>query len=55
MNPDDPAFIQTIAAYEQKLAQLMAEQDSMRGTKGTYLAGGEAEREAFYKRIGIGS
>lgn len=55
INPNDPAFIQTIAAYEQKLAQLMAEQDSMRGTKGTYLAGGEAEREAFYKRIGIGS
>jgi hypothetical protein len=55
MNPDDPAFIQTIAAYEQKLAQLMSQQDSMRGLEGTYLAGGEAEREAFYKRIGIGT
>ena len=55
MNPDDPAFIQTIAAYEQKLAQLMSQQDKMRGLEGTYLAGGEAEREAFYKRIGIGT
>jgi len=55
LNPNDPAFIQTIAAYEQKLAQLMSQQDSMRGLEGTYLAGGEAEREAFYKRIGIGT
>ena len=33
----------------------MSQQDKMRGLEGTYLAGGEAEREAFYKRIGIGT